>query len=1392
MLSKVVRWFSGLYFLGQVVCIPSLHKVNDVDLRGQTCPLQTLFHQVCLPLCVKSLAQCPPATLVCPAGHQLCQDGECHTSCQGIKNICGCDQASYEYVPCGNNLFATVKDLVPDNRTSMLAASCSLAIGLKEGDYELWTATPKASFVWVSCPEVPSPSFTFKEPMYIGFYSLVFGQFILFVVWHLFKSYKEKEVPRSAKPTSKTSTHQVEFRYQGYYSNPFGTFMFINTHLITFIWLSLLGLIVADNYGAIGSKFYSVFLSSELVSKIFVVVWHLSGLWLAILFVCRDRLRNYFRLRCDMKLAQVVQIEKYPAQVILSASLTPLFLSFKRVFDQLTHLLGAQLQVQTVPIHTLPSGLQYFEFQCVRYIKTPSETQFSPAVSDLPTSASELIKLSGGLDNNQVLYLRERFGANLIQVKVSTFFSALLSEFISFPYLYQMMFLWVWYFFTYYQMALVQTVVIMFSALVQVVIRIRSETQIQGLASMSANFSVLRDGGWITLPSGELVPGDVFQVRSETPVPCDAVLLTGEAIVDESMLTGEAMPIRKLPLKDDQANYSPTAGSGSSLISGTAVLQVTPRSNSEAFKVSNLDGKVVALATATAINTDKGSLIRRILFPSEYSFVFTEHLKVVILILLSWGMVCFGLSMYFMGRGDVNSWFYGMFVISQILSPLLPSALVVGQSVAATRLRQRHKISCVDLPRIMVAGKVKTFCFDKTGTLTKPGLNFHGLLCTVDSGSSDPSDSNRVIFDAMIRSTENLNRTQQLAMATCHAVSKLDGKLFGNPVDVEQFSVSNWNFLPELVSSAYEGAVVPTQSHTQSPVYLVKRNGFIHARSSMSVIVEDPTTKHWHVFIKGSFEKIKCLVAQHSVPFNFDQVTKHLTREGGYVLGFAHRDLGIPSLQEREGIRGWSRDEVESDAQFLGLLVFRNQLKEDTALAISDLHDGDTRTVMVTGDNALTGVCIARACGMISSGAQVVLGDIGQGDSASTLFWQDVDLDTQIPFKDLELLLSRSPHPIELAVTGKAFDHLVKNNKLRSLNDHIRVYARMTPEHKVACVEYLMETSVVGMCGDGGNDCGALRAAHIGVALSDAEASIVSPFSSSFHSIQSCVSILRYGRAALASSFACYKFLILYGEIMAWLELTQFYFSVVVSQPIWITVDGFITVFMMITLALANPSKTLSNVRPTAKLLGPQTLASAISQSLVNLAFLSGAIGLLFSQSFFKCNEFDGAAVDSAKWWLMGDNFEAEVIGLVCLAQFINAAGVFNFGFLFRASWWRNFPLVFIYFGSLIFVGFLLLANPNPLGCIFRINCGSSLALTDILHYPSPNFSITDYNNPIGHNVMPLHFRLKLFALITANCLVNLAIEYFLILHGSIPAFVKKLTSSFFVNKDAKNMPEKC
>lgn len=88
------------------------------------------------------------------------------------------------------------------------------------------------------------------------------------------------------------------------------------------------------------------------------------------------------------------------------------------------------------------------------------------------------------------------------------------------------------------------------------------------------------------------------------------------------------------------------------------------------------------------------------------------------------------------------------------------------------------------------------------------------------------------------------------------------------------------------------------------------------------------------------------------------------------------------------------------------------------------------------------------------------------------------------------------------------------------------MFARMSPEQKAQLVEILQSLGLnVGMCGDGANDCIALRAAHVGVSLSEAEASVSAPFTSSTPSIECIPILLREGRSSLATSFQLFRYL---------------------------------------------------------------------------------------------------------------------------------------------------------------------------------------------------------------------------------------------------------------------------
>lgn len=74
-----------------------------------------------------------------------------------------------------------------------------------------------------------------------------------------------------------------------------------------------------------------------------------------------------------------------------------------------------------------------------------------------------------------------------------------------------------------------------------------------------------------------------------------------------------------------------------------------------------------------------------------------------------------------------------------------------------------------------------------------------------------------------------------------------------------------------------------------------------------------------------------------------------------------------------------------------------------------------------------------------------------------------------------------------------------------------QVFARMSPDEKHELVEKLQSLDYdCGFCGDGANDCGALKAADVGISLSEAEASVAAPFTSRVFDISCVPKLIRY------------------------------------------------------------------------------------------------------------------------------------------------------------------------------------------------------------------------------------------------------------------------------------------
>ncbi|KAI8322796.1 hypothetical protein GQ54DRAFT_131211 [Martensiomyces pterosporus] len=1344
--------------------------------------------------------------------------------------------AAIDLVPCPILGNVTIAELYSWEAKKEIRDACAAKADISnQSDFGTWgthwprhTASGSGPLgVWSECPKQPQTMYSFHEPMWIAVFTVLFGYVGLLGIWYSFKRISEESIRRGWLPASRdvgsgSSTGSAEkarigsvhepglnttsakngsasgvdsimsasadkqvasgaaantedelasdltsdnTRLSGYRNSIFGTAMAWLLFFLALVWLCYLFALTADFYGSLpntpaGGACILSHGDCVLGNQTFIFMWCLFVFMVVTVNVTRHRLRNFFRVKTAPQHGDYVCVEhRIEPQIMLENERSFLVDHVRRGAEKLKWLIGWDWTVTTCPLNKTAQGRKYFTYQCTRFVHDESDDQFAPFTFDLGHKNSDFVSKAGGLSAELAETRAELIGPNFIEVYVPNWFFAFVRQITSFIALYQSLSLLLFFYDFYWQVGLVDMSVILLAFTFNMVVRKLSEERLKRMAEQDDQVMVRRSGQWAEMSTRNLVPGDVIQLTTGMHMSCDCVLICGNAVVDEASLTGEALPVRKFPLRIDDTPFDAAANKNNQLYSGTIISQVQPILHSAGDFLT--DSSVLGLVHRTGTASDKGRLVRKILFPQPISFIFDEQLKVVLTILVCYALFCMGMAIYFYKGSRVATWFYGMFCMLQAISPLLPAGLVAGQSMAAHRLKKK-RIFCVDPQRIMMAGKVQIFCFDKTGTLTKEGLEFYGGK-TVSSSSA--AESSVAAFDMFSGDLPSSGELFQLGVASCHAVTDLNGQLIGNPVDIEQFRASKWSLAD---SPTYLDKITPPEGSRLGSLHVVRRFEFVHARASMSVAVQEESTGKIHVFVKGSFERIKSISRPGSVPSDYDKACAELAREGCYVLSIAHKVLDVHIDQ----LKNLSQDDIESGCNFIGLLVFKNMLKPDTEQAIADLKGGSTRTVMITGDTALTGIYISRQCGMIPPNNAVLLGDMDS--KTGRVSWTNVDSDE--PVEDISPYLAQiGPDGFpaaELAVTGTAFQHLDASDQLRPLLLNTRVFARMKPNDKVRCVQLHMEHGVTAMCGDGGNDCGALRAAHVGLALSDAEASIVSPFASSNRSIMSCVELLIQSRAGLATSFANYRALVLYGTTMTMQKLISFYHADSMSQPIWMVIDSLVATSMAITVTFLPPATKLAKYRPTARLLGPEIMSSVLGVVAINWCFMACVWVWTYRQSFFRCKEFDSSTVDLMKWYLLGDNYEAAIMTYVVMYQFINNGFLVNYGYRHRRSWFFNPALLGVWAMLIIMISYAQLAPPSRLSCTFRINCGDPDVLVS-LGFKRPTWYIEKYNSPIGNNVLPDYAKWTLWGYSIANMAAS-NLWQIVVVYGPVRTYLRK------------------
>ncbi len=448
----------------------------------------------------------------------------------------------------------------------------------------------------------------------------------------------------------------------------------------------------------------------------------------------------------------------------------------------------------------------------------------------------------------------------------------------------------------------------------------KTEHVLSALRDLSSPLAlVLRDGELQRIPGREVVREDILLLREGARIPADAVLLSGNDFhTDESLLTGESVPVRKLP-GDEKSPISAPGGDDTPFIyAGSMVVQ----------------GQAVARVQRTGLHTEIGRIGAAVQgLALEDSPLQRETRHIVHVFFLIGLVLCAAVvALYVMTRGGwLEGFLAGIVLAMGILPEEFPVVLTVFLALGAWRIAKARVLTRY-LPAIETLGAATLLCVDKTGTLTENRMTLSKLM--VKGVEFDVSTADRLPRDFHIL-------LEYAALAS----------------EREPF---------DPMERAIQQRATKLLDHTEHPHH------DWHLEHEYSLTPELPVMSHvWHalekahyqVATKGAPEAIAGLCRLSTAQMQvLTMQTAQLADQGLRVLGVAraeHRAEVLPVTQR------------DFQFEFLGLIAFYDPLREGVKEAVAECHTAGIRIVMITGDYPRTAQAIARQAGLTHDGVMM-------------------------------------------------------------------------------------------------------------------------------------------------------------------------------------------------------------------------------------------------------------------------------------------------------------------------------------------------------------------------------------------------------------------------------------
>ncbi|MDD1676317.1 MAG: cation-translocating P-type ATPase [Methanomicrobiales archaeon] len=443
----------------------------------------------------------------------------------------------------------------------------------------------------------------------------------------------------------------------------------------------------------------------------------------------------------------------------------------------------------------------------------------------------------------------------------------------------------------------------------------KTERALEALKNLSSPRAlVIRDGGLIRVAGRDVVRGDLIFMSEGDRVPADALLISSTNLsVDESLLTGESVPVRKLPSLGNPGDRKPGGDDQPWLYSGPLVVQ----------------GQGIAEVVTTGIHTEMGRIgkaLQSVDVEETRLHVETAHIvrSIAFIGLLLFIIVVVG---YGLTRGD---WLHGLLagitLAMAILPEEFPVVLTVFLALGAWRLSKLHVLAR-HVPAIETLGATTVLCVDKTGTLTLNQMTVATCIaegssfnCSTDSGTPLPEPFHELLEYAILSCKKDPFDPME------HALLRIGKENLSDTEHLHQ----DWDLLLE---------------------YPLSRELL-----AMSNVWRSKAGDQYIIAAKGAPEAIfdLCHLGAPKI-ISLTREVEELAAQGLRVLGVAKAHFREGELPDGQHAFAFS---------YLGLIGFADPVRSDAAAAVRECRTAGIRVVMITGDYPATARNIALQIGL--------------------------------------------------------------------------------------------------------------------------------------------------------------------------------------------------------------------------------------------------------------------------------------------------------------------------------------------------------------------------------------------------------------------------------------------